>query len=243
MYFPTTQWSLIARASLNGESSGREALDELCRRYWFPLRQFIRWKGYADVEADDLAQDFILHLLKHSTLEKADRLRGKFRSFLLGVLVRFLSDQRDRSQAQKRGHGAVHVNLDDEEVAAAAPDEVFFDRQWALTILENALKTVQEQFSSEKGVARFEVLRRFLPGSLEAPSYGEAAAQLGLGLPALKTELHRLRQQFKEQVRQEIASTVSAPHEIEQEMAYLRAVLMEKSTELASCVKPSSPLS
>src|SRR5215212_4913074 len=109
MYFPTTHWSLLAKASLSGQMPAREALEELCRRYWSPLRQFIRWRGYTESEADDLTQEFVLHLLKHSTLNKADRLRGRFRSFLLGALTRFLADERDRRQAQKRGRGLAHL--------------------------------------------------------------------------------------------------------------------------------------
>ena len=103
MYFPTTQWTLLARASLNGETQSRQALEELCRRYWGPLQQFIRSRGYTETEAEDLTQEFLLHLLEHSTLQRAERMRGKFRSFLLGALMRFLADEYDRRRAQKRG--------------------------------------------------------------------------------------------------------------------------------------------
>lgn len=244
MYFPTTQWTLLARASLNAETAGRQALEELCRRYWSPLHQFIRARGYTETEAQDLTQEFLLHLLEHSTLQKAERSRGKFRSFLLGALVRFLADEYDRRNAQKRGQGAVHLSVEDEAAdLAALPEPVtLFDREWALVILENALRGVQEEFEAGGSVARFAVLRHFLPGSLEVPTYEQAAAQLGLSLPALKSELHRLRKRFKELVRQEVASTVSAPHEIDEEMDYLQAVLMDRGNPGAS-VKPSSPFS
>ncbi len=233
MYFPTTHWSLLARATLTGETAGRQALEDLCRRYWSPLHEFIRARGYNQSEAEDLTQEFLLHLLEHSTLKKADRLRGRFRSFLLGALSRFLGDELDRRQAQKRGGGAAHVSLDEsaEVAGAAGPGAVFFDREWALVILENALRTVQVEWEAGQGQTRFAVLCRFLPGSLETPSYEEAAAQLGLGLPALKSELHRLRQRFKAVVRQEIAATVSAPHEIDEEMDHLQQVLMDKGND------------
>jgi len=246
MYFPTTHWSLLARASLSGESASRQALEELCRRYWSPLHQFIRLRGYRDTEAQDLTQEFILHLLEHSTLQKADRLRGRFRSFLLGALVRFLADEYDRRRAQKRGSGAIHVSLEDAEhglPAMSDPGAGTFDREWALVILENALQAVQGEFEKDSRTKQFEILRDFLPGALAPPSYDEAAAKLGLSLPALKSELHRLRQRFKLLVRQEVANTVSAPHEIDDEMAYLQQVLMDRSHNFDASVKPPPPVS
>jgi RNA polymerase sigma factor (sigma-70 family) len=247
MYFPTTQWTLLARASLTGESAAGQALEELCRRYWSPLYQFIRARGYRETEAEDLTQGFVLHLLEHSTLKKADRDKGRFRSFLLGALTRFLADEYDRRRAQKRGDGAVHVSMDERSDAmddhalesSCLASEVLFDREWALVVLENALRAVQEEFKAQRGVAQFAVLRLFLPGSLESPTYEAAAAQLGLSVPAFKSELHRLRRRLKELVRQEVASTVSVPHEIEEEMEHLQRVLMDRGSNLSREAKPS----
>ncbi len=232
MYFPTTKWTVLAQASLNGETAGRQALED---------HQFIRLRGYPETEAQDLTQEFLLHLFEHSTLHKADRQRGKFRSFLCGALVRFLADERDRRQARKRGSGVADLSLDAAGgVLAASPDPgaIVFDREWALAILENVLRTVEQEFGAEGGAARFAALRQFLPGSLEAPTYEAAAAQLGLSLPALKSELHRLRQRFKAAIRQEVAATVSAPHEIDQEMNHLQQVLMDKGNDWGAGLKP-----
>jgi RNA polymerase sigma-70 factor (ECF subfamily) len=242
MYFPTTHWSLLARASLNGESTERQALEELCRRYWPPLHQFIRSRGYNEAEAQDLTQEFLLHLLEHSTLERADRLKGRFRSFLLGALVRFLADEYDRRNAQKRGQGAVHLSVEEHENELPlnlGTEALGFDREWALLILENALRAVEVEFEPNGRAGEFAVLRRFLPGSLEVPTYEAAAAQLGLTLPAFKSELHRLRLRFKALVRQAVASTVSAPHEIDDEMDHLQRVLMDKARDFDFPVKPS----
>jgi RNA polymerase sigma-70 factor (ECF subfamily) len=245
VYFPTTQWTLLAQASLNGETAARQALEDLCRRYWSPLYHFIRVRGFGETEAEDLTQEFILHLIEHSTLQRVDRLRGRFRSFLCGALVRFLADERDRRQAQKRGSGAVHISLDNEnaEVAATSESDLFFDREWALAILENALRVVREECESRNAAKEFAVLRHFLPGSVNTPNYEAAAGQLSLSLPALKSELHRLRQRFKAVVRQEVASTVSAPHEIDQEMNHLQQVLMDKGSDFGASAKPSPPVS
>ena len=232
MYFPTTQWTLLAQATMSGETVGRQAMEDLCHRYWTPLYQFIRARGYTEAEAKDLTQEFLLHLLEHSTLQRADRLRGRFRSFLCGALVRFLGDASDKRRAQKRGGGVTHVELDSpvaERSTASAPAGLLFDREWALVILENGLRTVQQQFDTTP--RRFAVLRQFLPGSVEVPTYEQAAAELGLSLPALKSELHRLRQRFRAAVREEVAATVSAPHEIDAEMNHLQQVLMDKGVD------------
>jgi DNA-directed RNA polymerase specialized sigma24 family protein len=246
MYFPTTQWTLLAQASMNGETAARQALEDLCRRYWSPLYHFIRARGFGETEAEDLTQEFVLHLVEHSTLRRADRLRGRFRSFLCGALVRFLADERDRRQAQKRGGGAVHVHLHNGTPDVAVTSEstdVLFDREWALTILENSLRLMRDELESSGTGEKFAVLRQFLPGSVNPPSYETAAAQLGLSLPALKSELHRLRQRFKAVVRQEVANTVSAPHEIDQEMNHLQQVLMDKGSDFGTGAKPLPPSS
>lgn len=229
MYFPTTQWNLLTQASLGAGAGARQALEELCRRYWSPLYQFIRSRGYSETEAQDLTQDFLVHLLEHSTLQRADPLRGRFRSFLLGALVRFLADEYDRRRAQKRGKGAVHLSLDSLEASAlpaSDPGATLFDREWALVILEHALQTLKQEFNTRTQSTKFNLLRQFLPGSLQPPPYEGAATELGMSLSALKSEVHRLRQRFKELVRQEIAATVSAPHEIDDELHYLQQVLL-----------------
>ena len=123
MYFPSTHWSVLAQDSLGGQADAARALEDLCRRYWSPLQQFIRLRGFNPTEAEDLTQEFLLHLQEHSTLKKADRRRGRFRSFLLGALVRFLADERDKRQTLKRGSGIVHLSADEGGAElAAAPD-------------------------------------------------------------------------------------------------------------------------
>ena len=245
MYFPTTQWTLLARASLTEEPGSRQALEELCRRYWTPLHQFIGSRGYTETEAEDLTQEFLLHILEHSTLSRADRLQGRFRSFLLGALSRFLADQYDKRTAQKRGSGAIHLSVDEQtqNLADERGAATRFDREWALVVLENALRSLEAENSTPSLATHFAVLRKFLPGSLETPPYEAAAAQIGVTLPAFKSELHRLRTRFRALVRQELAATVSAPHEIDEEMEHLRRVLMDPGSDLRDSPKPSPPFS
>ena len=239
MYFPSTHWSLIARASLDGHTEARSALEELCRRYWLPLRDFIRARGYPEAEAEDLTQGFLLHLLEHSALGRLDRSRGKFRSFLLGALANFLSHERERRLAQKRGGQQAHVSaevIDAEEglpsLRPAEGEEVEFDRTWALTVLRASLERVERNYFEAGQEALFAVLRSFLPGGTPMPSYEHAAAQSGLSVAALNSHVHRMRSQLREAVRAEVASTVSAPHEIDEEISYLYRLLMDRGTDI-----------
>jgi RNA polymerase sigma-70 factor (ECF subfamily) len=241
MIFPTTHWSLLARATLDGNSEGKAALDDLCRRYWRPLNGFIRARGYSSAEADDLTQGFLLHLLEHSALRKPDRLRGRFRSFLLGALVRFLGNERDRRSAQKRGGQVPHVSLeehgDDRVGAITVQEQAGFDRAWALTVLRACLSAAQVEYVEAGQEKVFSVARKFLPGAGEPPPYEEAAAQAGLSVSAFTSELHRLRRRIRELLWAEVAGTVGAPHEIEEELNHLQKVLMDRGTDLRAAAE------
>jgi RNA polymerase sigma-70 factor (ECF subfamily) len=237
MFFPTTHWTLLAQATLQGETESRSALDELFRRYWSPLHQFIRWRGYDATEAQDLTQAFLLHLVEHSTLQRVNRESGRFRSFLLGALARFLADQKKSAHAQKRGGGQSPVSLDAAGVEAVADpglpgDEVArFDRAWAIAVFKTTLARVREEYAGAGRSEVFAQLKLFLPGSAEQPPYEQVAADLGCSVAALNSEVRRLRQRFKEMVRAEVAATVSAPHETDEEIAHLRRVLLDRATD------------
>lgn len=241
MSFPTTHWSVLAKATLDSDTSARSALDHLCRRYWSPLHQFIRSRGYTEADAADLTQDFLLHLMEHSTLRIVDPTRGLFRSFLLGTLTRFLHDEYDRRHAQKRGAGALHLSLEQHAgiPGADGAGTSLFDREWALAVLESALRQTQEEIESNGGAGHFVVLRRFLPGSLDVPTYVVAAAELGVSVPALTSDVHRLRRLFKSLLLQEVGRTVSSPHELTEEMAYLRQILMDRGNDFEFSGKDS----
>lgn len=192
-----------------------------------------------EADAEDLTQEFLLHLMQNSALRRADPERGRFRSFLLGALVLFLADKTDQRNAQKRGGRVPHVSLDDSEcssggtmAATSTADMVVFDREWAMNILESAFDRVREEFIAAGRNDAFEVLKNFLPGAAEAPGYEQAAELLGVSLPAFKSEVHRLRQRLRALVRQAVAETVAAPHEIEEEMTHLQRVLMDRGSDL-----------
>jgi DNA-directed RNA polymerase specialized sigma24 family protein len=236
MYFPTTHWSLLAKATSSGDDEARRALEELCRRYWAPVNQFVQFRGHGVTEAQDLTQEFFMHICRHSTFSRADRMRGRFRSFLLGALGKFLANESDRGRAQKRGGGTADLRLDDMDDATTppAPAEAVagFDREWATTVLANAMDRVRAEFADGGRREVFGVLKDFLPGAAAPPSYEAAAQRIGLSVPAFRSEVHRLRLRFRALIREEVAATVSAPHEIEQELAHLQSVLMDRGQDL-----------
>jgi len=230
MAFPTTRWSILAQATMHGDASQAAALAEFYRRYREPVLNFIRQQTGNLAEAEDLTQEFFVHLAENSTLQRADRLRGRFRSFLLGALTRFLARERAHRGAAKRGEGRLPLSLDalsPGEVEPAVPASVAqaFDREWARDLLMRVRRDLAEQWRSEQAAAA--MLLRFLPGAVDTPAYEAAAAGLGWTLARFKTEVFRLRQQFRERVRAEVALTVDAPHEIDAEMIHLHLVLSD----------------
>lgn len=230
MDFPTTHWSQLALATLHGGSDANAALGEFYRCYREPIRVFLLRRGIAADLVEDLTHDFFVHLMEKSTLGRADATRGKFRTFLLGSLVRFLGDVRDRAHAAKRGHGATALSLDAEDNAWAEPTipaatASEFDRDWALRILALALQRLEQEYADRDEAAKFAALRLYLPGVATSPTYEETAAHLDVSLAALKSEVHRLRQRFRASIRTELARTVSSPTEIDAELAYLGQVL------------------
>lgn len=211
----------------------RDALGKLFQIYWYPLYAYIRRRGYREHDAEDLVQAFCLHLQEKHALAKADPQRGKFRTFLLTSLQNFLANQEARSRAQKRGGGREMIFLDSEEARARyrlepvdrLTPEAIFDTRWAHAVLEETLAELRADFV-ERGKERlFDGLASFLGADEPVDSYQQAAMRLGLPLSAIKTTVHRLRQDYRTKLREEIARTVSTPEEVDDELCHLRKVL------------------
>jgi RNA polymerase sigma factor (sigma-70 family) len=212
------------------------ALSELYRIYWYPLYAYVRRRGHASEEARDLTQGFFLHLLEHKTLARADQLKGKFRSFLLGSLHNYLSTEADRGRCLKRGGGLEFVALDRQDaedryklepVDALTPEKVFAAR-WAMALLGEAMNHLRQQYAIGHNLAAFDTLKVFLEvgNGKEPPTYEQAAAALRVSVGAVKTLIHRLRKQYTASVREEIGRTVSNPAEIDAEIHELCEALM-----------------
>jgi RNA polymerase sigma-70 factor (ECF subfamily) len=230
--FLTTQWGLVTASSAKGAAEARAALEELYRLYCYPVYAFIRRRGYGRQDAQDLTQDFFVHLLEKGSLGRADAQRGRFRNFLLGALEYFLANAAERASAGKRGGGCQWVFLDDDstenDYQLAAPEgltaEKLFEARWAATLVEATLARLRGELESEGKGHVFERLQGSLLGREEA-SYQQIANALSLSLGALKTTIHRMRGRFRALLREEVARTVATPSEVDEELRHLRAVL------------------
>jgi RNA polymerase sigma-70 factor (ECF subfamily) len=231
--FVTTQWSLVFSASRADDVAATEALETLCRNYWPPLYSFVRWQGYPPAEAQDLTQEFFARLLERNYLSRLEHQNGRFRSFLLTFMKNFLLEQRGRALAQKRGGGKSIISLENlaeedqrvlDDSTQLTPDQVY-ERRWAETVLQQALKRLREEYENQDQGRLFEALKDFQPRDPGGPSQQQLAEKLGMTEVAVKSALKRLRQRHRELIRSEIAHTLAEPGEVEDEMRYLRAVL------------------
>jgi RNA polymerase sigma factor (sigma-70 family) len=231
--FATTRWSLVlAAGGVNGDQAA-DALEKLCRAYWHPLYVYVRRRGYAPEDAQDLTQEFFHRLLARGDIAVANPEKGRFRSYLLGALKHFLSDERDKAGAAKRGGGAVIFSLDTEDVearfahdlASIEPPDREFDRRWATAILDQAMARLQTEFSGAGKAVVFQVLKPYLSATPEAGDYETIAQRLEMSSGAVAVTVYRLRQRYGELVRGEIAETVASPGEVEEELRELFAAL------------------
>jgi len=220
-------------ATLNGDTSSRAALAQMCADYREPLVIFLISRGYDNPTSEDLVQEFFLKLLESRAWKRADRERGRFRTFLLGALMHVTTHAREKADAAKRGGGIEHDSLDvlAEEgfEQGKIPQEIErrFDSDWAFGLIKNTLHALADEFAADGCAEEFAALRCFLPGVEAPPSYEELSAKLRQPVAALKTKVHRMRGRFRELLRTAVARTVSAPHEVDEELAYLRTLLSE----------------
>jgi len=232
--FAPTRWTLVLQA--RGETAeARGALSELCEAYYSPVFRFLCREGRDDDTARELAQEFFARILQRGELGGADPARGRFRSYLLGAVKHFLADQRKHDRRVKRGGALVPESLDGpspgEGPAVEVPDagasvpEAWFDREWALTVMDRALAAVEDEFKAAGKAEQFDRLKPWLVGETEALSQAEAARQLGLNEGAVKVAIHRLRKRFRELIRAEIVQTVADGTDIDAELRYLVEVL------------------
>jgi RNA polymerase sigma factor (sigma-70 family) len=229
--FTTTHWSVVLEAQ--GKSpAAEEALEKLCRMYWWPLYGFARRNGFGPEEAQDLTQGFFALLLERRDLDVVRREKGRLRSYLLVSLKNFLAKARRRELAVKRGEGRALVPLDellareraDLEPADHLTADRIFERRWALTLLEQVLTRLETEYRTGGNAKLFDCLKEFLSDE-EHRSQAEAAAELGMTENALKQAFHRLRLRYRQLLRDEIAQTVAVPGDVEDELRHFISVL------------------
>lgn len=231
--FHTTHWSVVAAVGAQETTQAAAALEALCRTYWYPLYAYVRRRGHGPEEAQDLTQEFFARLLAKDYLRRADRERGRFRSFLLKSLQHFLVNEWVRGQARKRGGGEKLVPLDEalaerlyqQEPAVAHPPESLYDRRWAVTLLDRAMERLGADYAAAGKRGLFDQFKGLLLTEGSGEIYRGKALESGLSEGAVKVAVHRLRQRFGEAVRAEIAQTVATPAEVEEELRGLLAAM------------------
>jgi RNA polymerase sigma factor (sigma-70 family) len=230
--FATTQWSVVLTAQ--GESpAAKEALEKLCRTYWWPLYGFVRRQGYKPQDAQDLTQSFFARLLERRDLETVRQERGRLRSYLLASVKNFLAKARDRELTIKRGEGQPLVSLEDllareradQEPAHKLSADRIYERRWTLTLLEQVLARLRAEYEGAGKLPLFERLKELLAGESDQPSQAEIAAELQMTENAVKQAFHRLRHRYRQLLHEEIAHTVAAPDDVEDELRHFMAVL------------------
>jgi len=230
--FVTTHWSVVLAAQ--GESAAaEEALEKLCRTYWWPLYGFVRRQGYAPEEAQDLTQGFFAMLLERKDLDSVRRVKGRLRSYLLVSLKNFLGKAHRRVMTIKRGEGRPLVPLEeliareraDVEPADTLTADRIYERRWALTLLDQVLARLGEEYRVAGSSALFDQLKQLLTDEPGRPSRAEIGVALGMTENAVKQALHRLRRRFRLLLREEIAQTLVGPGDVEDELRHFIAVL------------------
>ena len=230
--FTTTHWSVVLEAQ--GQSpAAQEALEKLCRTYWRPVYSFVRREGVRTEEAEDLTQSFFALLLERRNFDDVRKDKGRLRSYLLTSLKHFLVSEHRRTVTVKRGKGQQPVPL--EELATVGRAELepadhlsadrIYERRWALTLMEQVLRRLREEYAMAGNTELFDLLKQLLPDEPGAPSRTEIAAQLGMTDNALRQALHRFRQRYQLLLREEISHTVAIASDVEDELRHLIAVL------------------
>ena len=229
--FTTTHWSVVLEA--RGESpAARDALEKLCHTYWRPIFAFVRRQGVSPEDAEDLTQGFFALLLERRDLSTVRKEKGRLRSYLLASVKNFLVDEQRRSLAVKRGKGQWLIPLDElrddrldvDRTDRLTPDQIY-DRRWALTVLEQVLARLREEYRSAGNVRFFEQMRKMLTDEPGRPSQAEIAGKFEMTENAVKQAYHRFRQRYQLLLREEIANTVAIPSDVEDELRHLIAVV------------------
>ncbi len=233
--FNTTHWSVVLQAGANDSPQAAEALASLCRAYWYPLYAYVRRQGHSMEDAQDLTQEFFARLLERQSLRSADPARGRFRTFLLTSLKHFLINEWNKANRSKRGGGRPLISLDAEETETRfraepadnrSPDKAY-ERRWAMVLLDRVLDQLQCEFVAAGRGPEFEELKGCLTGADNENTYAEIGRRLEMTEGNLKVTVHRLKQRYRELLRQEIALTVDGPEAIDQEMRDLFAALSD----------------
>lgn len=231
--FATTHWSVVLAAAHEQTPQSAGALEQLCLTYWRPLYVYVRRRGHGPEDAQDLTQQFLAEFLAKGAFELADPARGRFRTFLLKCLQNFLADEWKRAHRIKRGGGNPPISLDAQGLeqwyslaaAESMTPERAYERRWAMTLLEEVLAAMGRDYAQAGKSQQFAVLQELLWGTDEAASYSRVAAELRLSEGAARVAVYRLREQYRERLRAQVAQIVSEPGQIDDELHHLIEIM------------------
>lgn len=231
--FVTTHWSVVMAAARGENLQAGAALEKLCEAYWYPLYAFVRRLGHNSHDAEDVVQGFFARCVEKNYLHSVDQAKGRFRSFLLLALKRYLAKEHEKSHARKRGGGQAVIALDGlaaEQRYALEPAEQFsadklYERRWALTLLEQVLSRLREEQAAAGRLEAFEQMKEFLQSGGRGTPHSELASRLGASEGSVKVAIHRLRRRYRELLDEEIAHTVATADEVAEERRHLRKAL------------------
>jgi DNA-directed RNA polymerase specialized sigma24 family protein len=227
--FPSTHWSLISQARRTDPAAAKAALQELCTTYSYPLYAWLRRRGYGEADAADALQGFFVAFLAGRSIERADRERGRFRSYVLAILRHHLAGEFDKAAAKKRGGGLHDLDLDDaerryqNEDPGASPEQLYA-RRWATSVLDRVEAELRRTYHDSGRGPLYEALRPVLLGAT-ADSHAEIAARMNMQPGAVKVAMHRLKKRYAEILRRTVADTVDDPSLVDQELRDLIAAL------------------
>jgi DNA-directed RNA polymerase specialized sigma24 family protein len=231
--FETTQWSLVLAAGQGGSPTAEQALARLCALYWYPVFAFVRRKGHAAEDAQDLTQGFFARLIEKGDLGDADRSRGRFRTFLLTACQHYLANEHDRELTQKRGGGIAPVPIDaavaerryERAFAHDETPERVYDRQWCLTLLDGVFEALRADYAESGRAELFDRLKDFVNADEDAGTHADAARDLNTTAGAVKVAVHRMRTRFREELLRRVGDTLGPGQDVEDEIRYLLTAL------------------
>src|SRR5262249_17033882 len=201
--FTTTHWSVVLAAQ-GPSPAAEEALEKLCRTYWRPIYGFVRRQGIKPGEAKDLTQGFFALLLERRDLETVRKEKGRLRSYLLTSLKHFLTNERNRAMAIKRGEGQRLIPLEDlrerelggfEPGEALAADQIY-ERRWALSVLDQVMARLGDEYRAAGNIHLFDRLQKSLTDEPDRHSPAATARELGMTEGAVRQASYRLRQRY-----------------------------------------------
>ncbi len=232
--FPNTEWSTVLRAQKSGAEAA-QALDDLCRRYWYPIYAYLRCRGLARADAQDITQGFFLKAIRRELVASADQEKGRLRTFFLTALHRHLADHLRQQSALKRGGRAMVLPLEcrdaEDRFAHEPPDrrdpEKLYLAAWARALLERVQRKLRAYYERTDRLALFEALQPAVLMEDDAVTYRELAGNLDTNEAALRLQVFRIRQRLARLLREEVAETVQTPEEIEEELSWLRRALRD----------------